>query len=180
MPWWKSQLSLLQEHGRREGWECEPRSSLFLGKCSKWLQFHGSPSPLQTTYYLHHLTSSGRASNPSYNFLCVTHVIEVNKLPMYRFSSRKMPSFVAGHTHISVFSRVVSKYTLCPPNIIDFLVDCLNCLQPQTVCLWGPWGENQLLVIASGSLGSRSNLNDWKHIGCPLVEKSTFHCDSVT
>lgn len=89
--------------------------------------------------------------------------IRVNKLPCVLCPPQRCRFLWAGYTHV-YWVQVHSKYTQGPSNIIDFIVDNLNCLQPQTLCLQALWGENQLLVVASGSLSSGSKLNDWKHI----------------
>lgn len=43
--------------------------------------------------------------------------------------------FCGQGTCTCVSGTVLSKQTQCPPNIIDFIADCLNCQQPQTACL---------------------------------------------
>lgn len=66
-------------------------------------------------------------------------------------------------------------YLMPPPNIIDFTLDCLNCLQPQMPCLWGLWGEKSsygwlpwALLASGASLMTKNTLavRQWNKATC--------------
>lgn len=156
--------------------------------CTKCFHFV-VPGPylplLFRAHYLHHksdyLTSMG--FNTSHNsvwvycyYLMMMRIMIVIIIKLMSFLCLFSPPqgcrvLWAEHVlYFFVFSTLFSKYIQCFPNIIYFIVDRLNCLQPWTACLQSLWGENQLLLIASGSGGSRRELNDWKHTGCPSPE----------
>lgn len=141
-PSWSQKYSVVERWG-----VCSAEASSCSNVSSR-LSCMVPPLPFLTSwsiYYLHYLLIQLLILNqellstlPTTLYLFLSFIKDLTSFPYIHFSSTKMQIFVdTTHTHICVFITVLSKYIECPPNIIDFILDCLNCLQPQTACLQG-------------------------------------------